>query len=409
DYDNNAIHGYEPDGTLEKTIEVQSPVVVRDNSILAVTRTVSSNPFAYIADIDSGKQYFNLVDQHGERRNHIGTRNTSHGFATHLTAPGEQQGDMWAAIPDAGVIRVYRYQGSWKVGARTNWPSEAADIAVAPDGPSSVGWLKFELWGNHVRELGGVGKYTGIQWPLMSEARGLSTTCDGAYVYTIEGYHISVYGKQSAIGSVKVSAVLSGLGEEFYLSGTTSLYTDSAYLIHASQPATLSVKIDGGGTFGTYNHTGLNVEAVSASTNESKANATVFDAPGARVSVVNRFGVRPTPSWTLSVSSTTWRARDELFAALMDQVPLLLRSPIDWEWDLSDGWYSVGDVTDNARVDTRADIQDRLIEMPLTPVKRPVIITSPAWTYDGVLVEFGQLESLEQSGVTWLELLQGDI
>src|SRR5699024_3565418 len=145
-------------------------------------------------------------------------------------------------------------------------------------------------------------------------------------------------------------------GDPFTLSETVSVDATSAWLIHPSRPTSLSVEIDKGGVFENYDQEGLNVEAVSASSKESKANATVFDPPGARESVVNRFGMRPKPTWSLSIVANSWDSRDHLFGALKNQVPLLLRSPINWPWDLSDGWYSIGDVTDEARVDTRADI-----------------------------------------------------
>src|SRR5699024_11979737 len=83
-------------------------------------------------------------------------------------------------------------------------------------------------------------------------------------------------------------------------------------------------------------------------------------AHGAEYAVINRWGVRPKPTWTLNLQTETWMARDDVSALLKDQQPVLFRAPEGWQWDLPDGWYSVGDVSDKARTDARADLEGRL-------------------------------------------------
>ena len=407
DYDHEQVHEYEPDGTLVQSIDIADPIRVRSNTLLAVTRTVNSNALLYLADIDGTTQYINFVDQRGDRRAQIEKRTQAVGHATNLVARGEIQGDMWATIPSTGRIRAYRYLGNWRFGRPSVWTSQATDIALAPYGQSSTGWQKFELWGDHVREVEGAGIYTNVRWPLQSTAHAIEATPDGQRAYTVEGDRIAMYGPLAEVGQVVLRAIDAQIGEEFSLSQTVTLDAEGAWLIHASRPTALSVRIDKGQH--RYDHQGVNVAGASAAEKTSESNVTVHHAPGAEYAVVNRWGVRPKPTWTLSLQSETWAARDQISALLKDQQPVLFRAPEGWQWDLVDGWYSVGEVSDKARIDTRADLEGRLLELPLTAVKRPAVVVSPAWTYDSVLIEFASLEALEQSGVSWLELLLGDV
>src|SRR5699024_9721778 len=299
--------------------------------------------------------------------------------------------------------KVIKYYG---VGSRRGWNSwhapGAIDITHYDGSPRPL----LELHATDVREVVGTGS-SRREWPLNETARAIAVTYDGSPAYPIEGNRIAIYGPLAEIGHVTVPAIDAQSGEPFSLSEVVTLDAEGAWLIHASRPTALSVCIDKGPH--RYDLEGLNVAAASASEKTSESNVTVHQAPGAEYAVVNRWGVRPRPTWTLALQAETWAARDGVSALLKDQKPVLFRAPAYWQWDLVDGWYSVGDVSDRARVDTRADLEGRLLELPLTAVKRPAVIVSPSWTYDSVLLEFGSLEALEQSGVSWLELLLGDV
>src|SRR5699024_1031034 len=141
------------------------------------------------------------------------------------------------------------------------------------------------------------------------------------------------------VGHVAVRAIDAQSGEAFSLSQTVSVEATEAWLIHPSNPTELSVSIDAGQH--RYRRDGINVDGASASEKTSESNVTVFHPPGAREATVNRFGVRPRAEWTLTLHANTWASRDEIMGLLKGQVPVLLRSPEGWSWDLGDGWYSV--------------------------------------------------------------------
>src|SRR5699024_10377380 len=127
---------------------------------------------------------------------------------------------------------------------------------------------KFELWGDHVREVESVGKYTGVRWPLNGVGRDIAATLDGERVYTIEGDHVAMYGPLAEVGQVTLRAIDAQIGEEFSLSQTVTLDAEGAWLIHASRPTALSVCIDKGPH--RYDLEGLNVAAASASEKTSE-------------------------------------------------------------------------------------------------------------------------------------------
>lgn len=167
-------------------------------------------------------------------------------------------------------------------------------------------------------------------------------------------------------------------------SDTTTLDVDEAWLIHPSQP-TLSCSIDPGAN--NWRDDGINVDIGTKPNLSRRAVATTFNPVGRTRAVVVTHGNRLEGDWTLNLFTPRLEDRDTVSAIITDQTPLLFRAPQDWEWDLPDGWYSVGDV-DEARSFPAAGLQQpyRNTILPLTPVDAPIVRQGTLWSYgDGLL------------------------
>lgn len=191
----------------------------------------------------------------------------------------------------------------------------------------------------------------------------------------------------------------------FSNSDSTQLDVDEAWLIHPSQPS-LSCSIDPGA--GNWRDDGINVDIGTKPNLSRRQVATTFNPVGRTRAVVVTHGNRLEGDWTLNLFTPRLQDRDTVQAIITDQTPLLFRAPLDWEWDLPDGWYSVGDV-DEARSFPGAGLQNnyRNIVLPLTPVDPPIVRQGALWTWGDVLVNYATWQDVLDAFPTWLDLLAG--
>ena len=222
----------------------------------------------------------------------------------------------------------------------------------------------------------------------------------GLVVADYYNYSIRTFGEQvqTSIGETSVTPVTTP--ESYSATASTTLNETAAWLIHPSYPW-VSVRIDTHG----WSETSSNVSIESAQQTTHQQPASVFQPPGRRRAVVFPLGARRAGLWTLVLNAPTLDTRDDIMAALADGAPLLLRSP-DWDWDLPDDWYAVGDVT-STRIARPLQQPYRELTLPLTPVDSPPVALVPEWTYGDVLLAAPTYADVLTLYPTYLDVLTG--
>ena len=160
---------------------------------------------------------------------------------------------------------------------------------------------------------------------------------------------------------------------------TVTLAITEAWLIHPSQP-TLSVSIDAA----TWRDTGLNVDPASSQQNTAEAAVTLHQPVGRTRTVAIATGNRLDETWPLVLLAPHLADRDDVRAIVRDQTPLLLRSPASFNWDLTDGWYSIQGVQFD-RLTPNLTSPYRRITLPLIPSDPPVVRVATDRTWHDVL------------------------
>lgn len=186
-------------------------------------------------------------------------------------------------------------------------------------------------------------------------------------------------------------------------SASTVLDEPRAWLIHPSQPS-LSVCIDAG--VGNWAGQGLGTMRTSAQDTTYAANRSVFQPDGRDQAVAYPLGPRLRGEYALELASFTLYARDSVLAIASDQTPLLMRSPTDWEWDIPDGWYSVGDIS-SARATKNRDDPRRRITLPMLRTPEPPVELAPPMTWGDLILRGITWRQLTSH--TWLDVLMGEV
>lgn len=189
------------------------------------------------------------------------------------------------------------------------------------------------------------------------------------------------------------------------LSSAATLYVDEAWLIHPGQP-TLSRSIDPGA--GRWRDDGLNVDPTTSPEAAYAARRNEYEVIGRKRGIVVTSGPRAAGEWNLVLFAPRLEDRDAALELLDDQTSLLLRSPSGWPWDLTDGWYSVGDVT-VSRTSPNLISPRRRVSLPLTPVDPPAVRVAATRTWGDLLLENAEWSTLTERYDTWLDVLTGDL
>lgn len=262
---------------------------------------------------------------------------------------------------------------------------------------------KFNSGGAYLRKFGSVGTGPG-QFVTMS---GLAVDTNENLIYVADAGRdlIQVFSGDvdpASIGSV--SATLVTTEQPFLTTVTTQLDVDEAWLIHPSQPS-LSLAIDVGPS-GNQTDAVTYVEASTNSEQSSRAERTLRRTVGRRKAVIFTHGPRQADEWTLVLGTTTTAAKDAIRALVDDQTPLLLRTPVAFDWDLPDDWYSVGDFSKNRQQDFSSS-KRALSTLPLTPVDEPIVRQGAVWTWGDVLTTYDTWQDVLDAYDTWLDVLAG--
>lgn len=236
-----------------------------------------------------------------------------------------------------------------------------------------------------------------------STLRGIHADQAGSiYVTDIFNDQIRKFSSGTAsIGSITATPAVDLV--PFLESATVTVDIDEAWLIHPGQPA-LSVSIGAG----TWRDDGINVDPLSSQQTTAKSAVTLHQPVGRTRSVAIATGNRLEDEWDLVLLTPRVVDRDAVRAIVHDQTPLLLRSPTAFNWDLPDGFYTVGDLPIN-RLTPDLTHGYRRITLPLIPSDSPVVATADERTYASVL-----LDSVDYAGLlliydTYTDLLLGTV
>lgn len=190
-------------------------------------------------------------------------------------------------------------------------------------------------------------------------------------------------------------------GASFDRTIEAQLDAGSAWLIHPSIPDR-SVCIDAG----HWRRDGVNVARETAQEVTRRASSLSFYPVGASESVVFRLGPRRRREWSLGLRMERLVDRDAVALLLADGAPLLLLSPSAFGWDLPDGWWAVGDVSE-ARAFSPLGFEDRLLTLPLAPVRVPVVAAGSSWTWGDVARSYATWGDMARALPTWGDVFVG--
>lgn len=234
---------------------------------------------------------------------------------------------------------------------------------------------------------------------MSSDGRAMTLPMSGAVrgVQVRSQNDISTFSLVAKIGAISVTPPQTLV--DFAATDTDTLTATQAWLVHPVNP-NLSLPISS-----TEGVNGLYVTADSGESISYEEQRELFSPLGRRRHVAVSYGQRRVGDWSLVLCAPSITDRDNVLALLVDQVPLLLRVPASFEWDLPDDWYSVGTVTD-ARTPGIARIV-RTLTLPLTPVDEPVLTQGAQWTWGDVLANYATNADVLNAFTTNLDLLVG--
>lgn len=229
-----------------------------------------------------------------------------------------------------------------------------------------------------------------LSLPLAAQVRGVS----------VKSALGNTAGAVAQIGSV---AVAPNSTTVFYSELTTAtLAADSAWLVHPVQPAGRSACIGKS----EWRPDGVNVSPESMATATRGSNAVTLNPVGRTGSVVISEGTRPRKAWSLILLTHRLEDLAALNGLLDDEQVLLLRSPAEWTWGHPDGWWAVGEASEDRIADHVLSL-DRRVTLPLIPAEEPVVQQQPAWTWSDVMTHYATWADVAAAFETYSDLLNG--
>lgn len=230
---------------------------------------------------------------------------------------------------------------------------------------------------------------------------GTATTAAGALLIgDVSNKTIRTFSANTAtIGTVVVTPAVAPVA--FYEIATATLSISEAWLIHPAQP-TLSVSIDAG----VWRDAGLNVDPATSQQLTAPAAVTLHQPVGRTRTVAIATGNRLEELWQLVLLAPTLDDRDDVRAIVRDQTPLLLRSPDSFNWDVPDGYYSIGDIPFD-RLTQNLTTAYRRITLPLAPSDPPVVRVAQERTYADVIEQNATYNDVLLRYETYTDLLLG--
>jgi len=313
----------------------------------------------------------------------------------------DSAGNVYVADGPNKLIRKYDPAGT----QIASWSTTGTARGVAVDALGSVYVVDYD--NKVVRKYNTIGTQNAT-WSTTGAAWGIALDAS-AHIYVADGPNKLIR---------KYAQVFTGIGqiietppateEVFSDTDTATLTPADAWLIH---PATPGLSLD---LSGYRRPDALTVQWSSAEEIGYAQQAEIFSPVGRPRQVVITNGTRRDGAWTMRLFAPTLALRDDVLAALNDQTPLLLRVPPAFGWDLPDGYYAVGDVTDTRDVGD-FNLTDhsptpkvyRTLTLPLTPVDAPIVAQTAQWTWGDVLTGYATWADVLAQNGTWFDVLAG--
>lgn len=203
--------------------------------------------------------------------------------------------------------------------------------------------------------------------------------------------------------SIAPYTIYSGEFESESATATTTITLDEpgAWLIHSSDP-TRSVLLDPG----VSECLDLVIDPTTAKTTTRPDGRSVFAPAMRRESVVYPLGQRKFGEWDLVLTTQTLDARNRVGWLTLDQYPLLLRmGSAVRDYDLPDGWYSVGAITED-RLTEDLTHPGRRMTLPMLRTAQPPISVQVGSSWGDTLASGALWGDLLP--YTWLDVYMGE-
>lgn len=207
-------------------------------------------------------------------------------------------------------------------------------------------------------------------------------------------------GGTAKIGAVAVAPSPTSAG--FTATVTAAVAAEGAWLVHPVQPAGRSVCIGES----QWRPDGINIDPSSMSSASRTSNTVLLRPVGRAGAVAIGEGIRSRSAWPLVLLTHTLEHLDQLNSILDDGQVLLLRSPAGWRWGHPDGWYAVGDTSED-RIVENVLAPDRRVTLPLEAAEEPVVQQQPAWSWADVYLNYETWSDVMAAYPTWSALLAG--
>lgn len=363
-----------------------------------VTSWSSTNAGAGVATDSSNNVYVvdvvsNLVRKYNSTGTPITTWSTT-SAASDIAI--DSSNNVYVADTTAKLIRKYNSTGTPGI----TWSTTGAAQAVAVDSAGDVFVADYD--NKTVRRFTSGGA-TVVSWSLGTNLpRGIAVSSAGDVFVGTQPDNTIVRFTPHTASTDDIVTTLVTTEVAYSESATTQLDETRSWLIHPSQPS-LSVAIDEN----QWSDTGSNVSLESAQQTTHELPTSTFSPPGRDRSVSYPLGPRRAGLWTLVLQMAALGARDALLALLADGAPLLLRSPVSYDWDLPDGWYAVGDVT-QGRIVSALQQKWRTLTLPLTPAESPPVALVPEFTFGDLLLVAPTFQDVLENYDTFLDVLTGN-
>lgn len=385
---------------------------------------VDSSGNLFVADTGNNRiQKFNSL---GVYQSKFGTPGVGSGqFSDPIDIAINSSGSLW--VTDSGNNRLQKfsstgtYSGQFgTAGAATgqfSFPQGLAidtldNIYVADTQNNRV--QVFTAAGAYVKTIGSSGSGNGqFNQPrgVLIEATTQDVLVSGTSTKQIQRFSGSTV--ESSVGQIVETPVVSQ--EPFsFASNLVTLAGEGAWLIHPTIPD-LSVQIDYGPDgpccapgCSNDNPGVVYLDPTTESVVTYAARSTVHPILGSNLSVVVASGRRAAGIWTLIVQTCDYVGRDALLALLDDQQPILLQLPSSFDFDLSTGWYAIGDVDESRITDSNLTQHSRRLSLPMQPVAQPALTPTIGHTWGDLLTEGLTWQGVLDTYGIWLNVLTGE-
>lgn len=130
------------------------------------------------------------------------------------------------------------------------------------------------------------------------------------------------------------------------------------------------------------------------------AQATQHPILGSDLPLLTRLGNRKAAATSLTVTTVSLTERGRLASLVNDETPLLLRAPAAWGWGWEDGYYAVGDASEDRRLQYGPEA-GRTIKLPLQRVAAPAGVQVSPWSWGDLAAGYADWPAVAAAFADW--------